>query len=225
MKNLHIISYRSEPFQDRAEAGRLLSKELKKIISSEAVVLGIPRGGVIIAKEIAQELSIEADIVLSRKIGAPFNLEFALGAVSEDGKVFINEEVLSQVHADSDYIKKEKEHQMQEIKRRIESYRKIKPKISLKKRTVIICDDGVATGTTMQAAIWSARQEGCARIIVALPVAPYDTLAKLAREADEVIVLRVPEFFAAVGQFYMDFPQVKDSEVIELLKETPKIKK
>lgn len=225
MKNLQIISRSSESFKDRAEAGKLLAKELKKITIDEAVVLGIPRGGIVIAKEIAQVLSLEADIVLSRKIGAPFNPEYAIGAVSEDGMVFINSQALYQAHPDDDYIKKEKGHQMQEIKRRIEAYRKVKPKVTLKAKTVIICDDGVATGATMQAAIWAAKQEGCSKIIIALPVAPYDTITRLAKEADETIVLRVPAFFAAVGQFYMDFPQVEDSEVIELLKKTQRIKK
>ena len=225
MKNLHIVSYSSEPFRDRVEAGSLLAKEIKKIINSDAVVLGIPRGGVVIAKEIAHSLSIQMDIVLSRKIGAPFNPEYAIGAVGEDGKVFINEETLSQMHIDDDYIKKEKECQMQEIKRRIELYRKIKPKVIFREKTVVLCDDGVATGTTMQAAVWAAKQDGCAKIIIALPVAPNDTITRLAKETDETVVLRVPKFFAAVGQFYMDFPQIEDSEVIELLKEMQKAKR
>jgi len=220
MKNLHIVSYSSEPFKDRVEAGSLLAKELKKRITGAAVVLGIPRGGVVIAKEIAKILSIEMDIVLSRKIGAPFNPEYAIGAVSEDGKVFINQEALHEASVNDDYIKKEKELEMQEIKRRIEFYRKIKSKVILKNKTAIVCDDGIATGTTMQAAIWVLRQEACKKIIIALPVAPNETIARLAKGADETIVLRVPQFFAAVGQFYMDFPQVEDNEVIELLKET-----
>lgn len=218
MKNLHIVSYSSEPFKDRVEAGSLLAKELKKRIKGDAIVLGIPRGGVVIAKEIAKILSIEMDIVLSRKMGAPFNPEYAIGAVSEDGKVFINQEVPYEAGVNDDYIKKEKELEMQEIKRRIEFYRKIKSKVILKNKTAIVCDDGIATGTTMQAAIWVLRQEGCKKIIIALPVAPNETITRLAKEADETIVLRVPQFFAAVGQFYMDFPQVEDNEVIELLK-------
>ncbi|MFA5008478.1 MAG: phosphoribosyltransferase family protein [Candidatus Omnitrophota bacterium] len=225
MKNLHIISHSNESFKDRFEAGKLLAKELKKIAGRNAVILGIPRGGVVVAYELAKELSIESDIVLSRKIGAPLNPEFAIGAVSEDGKIFINKQALRQVHIDEEYINKEKEFQMQEIKRRINLYRKIKPKVILKEKTAIICDDGVATGTTMQAAIWAAKQEGCARAVLALPVAPYDTITRLAQEADETIVLRVPDFFTAVGQFYMDFPQVEDSEVIELLKEIQSVKK
>ncbi len=109
MKNLHIVSYSSEPFKDRVEAGSLLAKELKKRIKCDAIVLGIPRGGVVIAKEIAKILSVEMDIVLSRKIGAPFNPEYAIGAVSEDGKVFINQEVPYEVGVNDGYIKKEKE--------------------------------------------------------------------------------------------------------------------
>ncbi|MDD4954865.1 MAG: phosphoribosyltransferase family protein [Candidatus Omnitrophica bacterium] len=217
-KNLRIISRSSEPFKNRVEAGKLLAKELRQKANSGTVVLGVPRGGVVVAGEIAGILSLEMDIVLSRKIGAPFNPEYAIGAVSEDGKAFINPEALREVNSEDEYVKKEKELQTTEIKRRSELYRRIKPKVIIKDRTVIICDDGVATGTTMQAAIWALRQESCGKIILALPVAPYETIIRLSKEADETIVLRVPEFFAAVGQFYLDFPQIEDSEVIEILK-------
>lgn len=217
MKNLRVLSYSDESFADRFEAGKLLAEELKKSIPKEAVVLGIPRGGVVIAKEIAKVLSIEFDIVLSRKIGAPLNPEFAIGAVSEDGRVFINEEAAGSVSANDDYIVKEREREIKEIKRRVKVYRKVKPKVNIKNKIVIICDDGIATGATIAASLWAVREEEPEKIIIAVPVAPCDTLQRLAKEADEIICLRVPGFFSAVGQFYLDFPQIQDREVLGLL--------
>lgn len=217
MKNLRVISYSNEPFVDRFEAGRLLAEELKESINKQAVVLGIPRGGVVIAREIAKILSIELDIVLSRKIGAPFNQEFAIGAVSENGRIFINEETAGSVSASDDYIIKERERQVEEIKRRTAVYRKVKPKVNIENKIAIICDDGIATGATIAASLWAIKQDEPEKIIIAVPVAPYDTLRKLAKEADEVICLRVPDFFSAVGQFYVDFPQIEDKEVLALL--------
>jgi predicted phosphoribosyltransferase len=218
VKNLRILSHNSDAFLNRRQAGKFLSQELKYLSGKNVCILGIPRGGIIIASEIAKDLKIDYDIILTRKIGAPFDPEFAIGAISEDGAVFLNEEASQQINARDKYIQQEKSNQLLEIKRRAEIYRKIKPKISLKNKIAVLTDDGVATGATMSAAVWAARQEAPSSVIVALPVGPQDSLLKLAKDADQVICLRVPFFFAAVGQFYKDFPQVSDNEVIELLK-------
>jgi len=217
MGNLHILSYESKPFSSRVEAGKLLADNIKNIVSAKSIVLGIPRGGIIVANEIAKKLKLQLDIVLSRKIGAPLNPEFAIGAVSEDGNIFTDEDILRREKINKDYIERESKFQIQEIQRRIKKYRQVKEKISLKDKTVIITDDGVATGATMQAAAWSAQGDKPNKIIVALPVGPEDTLKRLKDSVDEVICLRVPDFFSAVGQFYADFPQIEDEEVLALL--------
>jgi predicted phosphoribosyltransferase len=217
MGNLHILSYESKPFSSRVEAGKLLADKIKNIVSAKSIVLGIPRGGIIVANEIAKKLKLQLDIVLSRKIGAPLNPEFAIGAVSEDGNIFTDEDILRREKINKDYIERESKFQIQEIQRRIKKYRQVKEKISLKDKTVIITDDGVATGATMQAAAWSAQGDKPNKIIVALPVGPEDTLKRLKDSVDEVICLRVPDFFSAVGQFYADFPQIEDEEVLALL--------
>ncbi|MCK9573281.1 MAG: phosphoribosyltransferase [Candidatus Omnitrophica bacterium] len=217
MSNLHIVSRASTPFSNRIEAGKLLAENIKGIVSFKSVILGIPRGGIIIANEVARALCAEFDVVLSRKIGAPSNPEFAIGAVSENGDIFINEGVLRQENISKNYIEREKLCQMRVMQLRAESYRQIKRKVILTGKTVVISDDGVATGATMQAAIWAIRQEKPGRIVLALPVAPYDTLKKLAEEVDEIGCLPLPDLFSAVGQFYIDFPQVEDNEVLAVL--------
>lgn len=218
MGRLRIISQSDLAFSSRAEAGGLLAGQLKNFSRQNVVVLGIPRGGIIVAREISSALEAELDVVLSRKLGAPFNPELAIGAISEAGKAFFNEEIISQIDIRSSYIEKEMAAQVSEIKRRIEIYRKVRPKAVLKDKVVIITDDGVATGSTMQAALWSARQEQPKSLIAALPVGPKDSLQRIAEDADELICLRVPPFFSAVGQFYLDFAQVTDEEVTEILR-------
>lgn len=218
MEKARIISYSEEPFSGRKEAGTLLAKELIKLRLKNAVVLGIPRGGVIIAKEIAAILGADLDIVLSRKLGCPGNPELAIGAVSEDGKLFLNEKLVSELGEDKPYIEQEKLRQLALIKQRIKQYRGVLAKLSLKDRYVIVTDDGLATGATMHAALWIARQERPNRLIAALPVGPADTIQSLAQDADDVICLRAPSFFTAIGQFYLDFSQVEDEDVLEILR-------
>jgi len=213
-----IISYSNEPFSGRIEAGELLGYHLKHLIDEHPVVVGIPRGGVIIAREIVHVIDGELDVVLCRKIGAPRNPELAIGAVSEEGKLFLDERVSGVMDEKTPYIIREKEKQMAEIERRKKMYREIKPKINLEGRTVIITDDGVATGSTMKAAAWSIQQENPEKIIIALPVAPSESLDKLSDVADEIICLRTPRFFEAISQFYSIFNQVDDSKVLEILK-------
>jgi putative phosphoribosyl transferase len=172
------------------EAGQLLAQELAEYRGRQTVVLGIPRGGVVIAREVARALEAEVDTVLSRKLGAPGNPELAIGAIAEDGKVFLHEQLLSQLGVTPEYLKQEKARQMAELKRRIALYRQARSNVPLEGRVVIVTDDGVATGATMQAALWTSNREGPDRLIAALPVGPADTVTRLAQETAELICLR-----------------------------------
>lgn len=217
MGGLRIVSESGKPFSGRMEAGLLLAQQLKDYHGQNTVVLGIPRGGVIIAQQIAVELEANLDIVLAHKLGAPGNPELAIGAVCENGKLFIDDRLISYVDTDKGYIKKERELQLQEIARRVKLYRGVLAKISLEARIVIVTDDGIATGATMQAALWAVRQEKAEKIIAAIPVGPQDSLEKLSEDADETICLQSPPYFAALSQFYLQFPQVEDQELQEIL--------
>ncbi len=221
MGTLRIVSHSEEAFRDRVAAGQLLAKELAGWRGQRVVVLGIPRGGLVVACELARAIDADLDIVLSRKLRTPGHEELAMGAVSEDGKVFLNDEVVTEmgISRNSSYLRREREIQMQEITRRAELIRRVRPKVPIEGRVAIVTDDGVATGATMQAAVWAARQEHPSRLVVALPVGPEDTVSRLAQDADEVMCLRVPPYFAAVGQFYLRVGQVEDEEVLAILKE------
>ena len=216
---IKILSNSDEVFHDRKEAGRLLGSSLRSLKDAQTVVLGIPRGGVVVAREVSGLLKAGLDIVLSRKLGAPHNPELAIGAISETGKMFLDDSIAWHAGADKEYIDKEAKHQFSEIKRRAEIFRKALPKASLEWKTVIIVDDGLATGATMQASLWAARQEKPSKLIVAIPVASGEAIDRIADYCDEVICLRLPEFFGAVGQFYSSFDQTTDEEVISILKE------
>ncbi len=220
MKNLqlNIIETSDLPFGDRIEAGQLLGKALKHLQLQPDIVLGIPRGGVVIAQQLAQILETELDIVLTRKIGAPQNPELAIGAVGENGYLYLNDALLEATGADDKYIQKTREHELSTIAQRKDLFRHMHPKIPLKGKTVIITDDGVATGATIQAAIWTAAQEKPKKIIVAVPVGSLSSLERLAQDETQVICLRVPVDFRALGQFYDNFDQVDDERVQEILR-------
>ncbi|MGB9758906.1 MAG: phosphoribosyltransferase [Thermoproteota archaeon] len=205
-------------FRNREEAGRLLSEKLKPIVKDKenTILLAIPRGGVVVAKEVAVALGIPLDVITPRKVGAPFNPELALGAVSPDGQVYINNEIVDLVGASKSYIEEEVKRQMLEAKRRMLLYRKEKP-LSVAKKEVIVIDDGVATGATMIVAVRSVRAKGAKKVVVATPVISPEAYALLTKESDEVISLLVPSSFYAVGEFYEDFRQVSDEEVLEIL--------
>ena len=219
MVNLRIISTSNKHFRDRKEAGQLLGQELKNITEKNIVVLGIPRGGVIVARELASILQAELDIILSRKLRTPGHEELAMGSVSENGKIFLNEIILRELDIDKAFIEQEKEQQLTELARRAENFRKVRPRVSLRGRTVIVTDDGIATGSTLQAALWTARHEHAGKLIAAVPVASGKALRHLARDTDEMVCLRVPAFFGAVGQFYLEFNPVEDNEVLTILHE------
>lgn len=189
-------------FTDRATAGQQLAQALTKYKNQPTVVvLGLPRGGVVTAAAIAKALHAPLDVVIIRKLGAPGNEEYALGALTEQGTVVGN--------GAATIIDKEK----RELHRRIQAYRQGRPALVLRNKTIILVDDGIATGLTMQAAIQSIRQQQPKQLIVAVPVAPPDTVSKLRSQVDELIVLYQPDNFMAVGQFYEKFDQVSDEIV------------
>jgi putative phosphoribosyl transferase len=218
MGSLRIISHSSQRFRDRREAGRLLAAEMGAYRGRSAVVLGVPRGGMVVAAKLAQAIEAEMDIVLAHKLRTPGQAELALGSVSEDGKLFLNLDVIQTLNIGEDYIQEEKARQMDEIGRRTGLFRQVRQKVRLAGRTVIVTDDGVATGATTQAALWAVRLEKPARLVAAIPVGPEETIVRLADDVDEMVCLRTPPFFAAVGQFYASFDPVDDDDVLKLLK-------
>jgi predicted phosphoribosyltransferase len=219
MDKLQIKSESSKPFIGRTEAGELIAVELEKYRNKKTVVLGIPRGGIIVANQIAQLLKTDFDIVLSHKLGAPANPELAIGAVCEDRTIFIDKNLARYVGADEGYIEQEKNRQLREIAHKVRLYRKIIPKIDLKQRLVIITDDGVATGATMRVALWAIRKEKPEKIVMALPVGPKNRVTQLSESADETFCLKTPPGFEALGQFYKNFGQVEDEELLKILKQ------
>jgi len=209
-----ILSYSGEPFLDRVEAGKLLAVALNEYRGQNAVVVGIPRGGMIIARAINADL----DIIVAHKLRTPEQGELAMGSISERGDLFLNQEVLSYAGVSDRDIEEEKAIQMAEIRRRTRMFRTVKPKIPLKGRIVIVTDDGVATGATTQAAIKAVLAEKPKKIILAVPVGSEDTLRALSQDVDELVCLKSPNNLTAVGQVYRNFDAVTDEEVREILK-------
>jgi putative phosphoribosyl transferase len=203
--------------KNRVEAGRQLAKALKTV-GKDAIVLAVPRGGVVVGFEVAKALGIPLDIIVTKKIGAPDNPELALGAVAEDGSFILDEDVLRQVYVPKDYVEEEVERIRQEIRRRLVRYRGDVPYPNLKNCEVIVVDDGVATGSTLKATLRLLRGKDAKTITVAVPVGPPDTIRELERLADRVVCLHTPTIFYAIGQFYEDFSQTNDEEVTELLR-------
>ncbi|MEK7509130.1 MAG: phosphoribosyltransferase family protein [Patescibacteria group bacterium] len=202
-------------FRDRTEAGKLLARALEAYRTS-AVVLALPRGGVVLGYEVAHALGVPLDIVVSRKIGHPLHPEYAIGVVDERGERILNE--LEAAGVDQDWLAEESKRQQEEAARRVKLYRGGRPPAVLAGKVVILVDDGIATGLTMQLAVRSIRQQRPEKIVVAVPVAPSESLQMLAQEGAEVVVLEPPEDFAgAVGAHYERFEQVEDDEVIKLL--------
>ncbi len=204
-------------FSDRVEAGRRLAETLKGYEGREVVVLAIPRGGVVVGYQVARKLGAPLDIIAPRKIGAPYNPELAIGAVAEDGTIILDEGLVRRLGVTESYIGEESERQREEIRRRLRLYRGDAPYPDLKGHVVILVDDGVATGSTAKAALASIRRRGPEEVVVAVPVAPPSTARELEREADRVVCLYTPEPFYAIGQFYRDFSQTSDEEVVRLL--------
>ena len=204
-------------FADRVEAGKRLSLTFRDFVGKNAIVLAIPRGGVVVGYWIADKLSLPLDVIIPRKIGAPDNAELAIGAMTEDGTIILDERLVSYLGVSQDYIRAESSRQKSEIGRRLKVYRGNEPYPNLKGRDVIVVDDGIATGSTMKAALASVKNKGARYVIVAIPVGPPSTIEELKQRADRVVCLYTPENFQAIGQFYVDFNQTTDEEVIELL--------
>lgn len=205
-------------FHDRDEAAVRLADKLKSYQGKNPLILAIPRGAVPMAKIIADKLDGEFDVVLVRKLRAPDYAELAVGSVDESGWTYVAEHANS-VGADDAYIASEKQAQMVTIKNRRALYTPVRAPINPAGRIVIVIDDGLATGATMISALHGLRNLKPTRLICAIPVSPPETLRKIAPLADEVVCLLTPDNFRAVGQFYVDFPQVEDDEVIDILRE------
>ncbi|MER5202143.1 phosphoribosyltransferase family protein [Streptomyces sp. NPDC002825] len=206
-------------FMDRREAGRQLAGRLGHLKGAEVVVLGLPRGGVPVAAEVADALGAPLDVCLVRKLGVPFQPELGMGAIGEGGVRVINDDVVRAAQVTSDELGQVEAREREVLESRARRYRGGRAPIGLEGRTALVVDDGVATGSTARAACQIARARGAARIVLAVPVAPYDWTARLGREADEFVCVHTPRNFYAIGQFYVDFSQTDDDEVVACLEE------
>ena len=207
------------PFQNREQAAHLLARRLEKYRGQNPLVLAIPRGAVPMARIIADSLGGEMDVVLVHKLGAPGEPELAIGAVDETGQVYLAE-YAQDLEISDDYINAEKQTQLETLRKRRALYTPLRPPIDPCRRIVIVVDNGVATGSTMIAALRAVRAKKPARLIAAAAVASRETLRKIASEADETICLEVPARFYAVGQFFEDFSQVSDEQVVAILQQS-----
>lgn len=204
-------------FQNRKEAGIKLAEALSKFKDDDVIVFALPRGGVVLGVEIAEKLDAPLDLVITKKIGHPFNSEYAIGAVAESGEPLYNAAELRRV--DASWRRSEEERMRAELKRRRRDYFGDREQEDLAEKVAIIVDDGIATGLTMMAAIKYLRGQGAERIVVAIPVTPYDTAQRLREQADDLVSLQIDRYYrGAVGAYYKDFRQVSDEEVIALLR-------
>jgi putative phosphoribosyl transferase len=209
-------------YADRRDAGRRLAAALAHLKDRRPVVLALPRGGVAVGFEIAKALGAPLEIVLVRKIGVPWQPELALGAVTggDAPDTFIDWDLATRLDIPEGYIESETEQQLHEVERRRNVYCAGRPPVEIAGRTVIIVDDGIATGATMRVALRAVRRRGLARLVLAVPVAPPDTPDAFRDEADEIICLEMPPAFGAIGFYYRDFHQMTDAEVTDLLART-----
>jgi len=206
-------------FRNREDAADRLAAKLKGRPLHEPLVLAVPRGGVVTGFVLARELGAEFDVILSRKLRAPGQPELAIGAIAEDGQVYLNHHAPGYLETIEGYLVGERRHQLAEIARRRKLFRAVRPPAAIADRSVIVTDDGIATGSTMIAALQAVRTQKPRELIVAVPVASPDCLAEIRRWCDDLVCLLVPEEFWAVGQFYADFTQVNDKEAVELLRD------
>ncbi|TNC24934.1 phosphoribosyltransferase [Amycolatopsis alkalitolerans] len=209
-------------FSDRADAGRQLAERLESLRGKDLVILGLPRGGVPVAFEVARALHAPLDVIVVRKLGVPYQPELALGAIGEGDVRVLNDKVVRQARVRSGEIAEVERAERAELLRRVEKFRAGRDRIPLTGRTAVIVDDGVATGSTARAACQVARAQGAARVILAVPVGAADAIASLRQVADDVVCLEAPAWFVAVGRWYRDFRPTSDREVTELLQLTAK---
>ena len=208
-------------FRDRSDAGRQLAARLMSFRASDPVVLALPRGGVPVGAEIARALDAPLDIVLVRKIGVPFQPELALGAIvdGEEPELVIDTQLMAMLAIPEGYVQEQRERQLQEIERRRRSYLEGRPPVAVAGRTVIVVDDGIATGSTMTAALRAIRARRPKKLVGAVAVASPDAARAMLHECDAMVCLNVPAEFYAVGQFFADFSQVSDDDVVAILKQ------
>lgn len=209
-----------KPFKDRNQAGALLAERLVALgydRQPNLLVFGLPRGGVPVAFQVARRLGAPLDVWVVRKLGIPGHEELAMGAIASGGGRVLNQEIVDSLQVSADTLAAVEQQQWAELQRRERLYRGNRPFPDLKGKTVLLVDDGLATGATMKAAIAAARQHHPARLVVAVPVAPPDTVAEIQALVDEVVCLETPAFFQAVGLWYEHFPQISDEEVLALL--------
>lgn len=206
-------------FRDREEAGKRLAEAVKRFKGEDVVVLGIPRGGLVVAGEVAKALGAPLDIVVTRKIEAPGEPEYALGAVTQEGDVIMDRQAAESVGASPEYLESQVRKKREEVKERMQRLRGDAPYPRLEGKLVIIVDDGIATGSSVVAAVMSVRKRKPKEIVVAVPVAPADAIETLAEEGAKVVCLETPGLFFAIGEFYRNFDQVDDLEVRRILDE------
>ncbi len=206
-------------FDDRRDAGRQLARRLQDLGGQDVVVLGLPRGGVPVAFEVAESLGAPLDVIVVRKLGVPFHPELAMGAIGEDGARFLDPEVVTHLGITDEQIRTVEQNEQAELRRRVTRLRTGRPRVDVRDRTVVVVDDGIATGSTARVACAVARHHGAARVILAVPVAPPETLERMV-EADEVVCLDIPPRFLAVGASYRDFAPTSDEQVSRLLEES-----
>ncbi|AXG10617.1 phosphoribosyltransferase [Haloplanus rubicundus] len=210
-----------ERFADRTDAGERLAAELVDRGIGADLVLAIPRGGLPLGREVADALDAPLDIVVASKIGAPGNPEYAIGAVSSDGHVWLDDEATARLGVADAYVERERERELEAAREKASRYRGDRDPPDLTGKRVVVVDDGVATGSTAIAALRLVREGGAERVVLAVPVGPPDTVSELDGVADEVVVLRAPASFGAVGAFYDRFDQVTDEEAMTYLDERP----
>ena len=216
--SVEIVSREERIFRNRTEAGHILAEHLGDLAGPDALVLAIPRGGVVVGGVIAEELGCDLDVVIVRKLGAPSNPELAIGSLMEGAEEpYLNESIIRSLGVSRRYIEEETERQRKEAQRRAAAYRGDRPRAEMRDRVAIIADDGIATGATMISSIQGTKTQDPGRLIVALPVGPPEHVDQIAMMVDDLVCLSTPAFFAAVGQFYEDFSQTTDEEVIEIL--------
>jgi len=213
---IKMITRESYLFIDRVDAGVLLAKKLLKFRGKSAAVLGIPNGGVIVAKTISDKLNLKLGVVVTKKLSAPGQPELAIGAIGPEGVLILDKDVVNELGVEGDYLEREVKKKTDKVVQRLIKFGVKDRKFA--KKTIILVDDGIASGSTCEVAVKYLRKKKVGRLILAVPVAPEDTVQRLSKLVDEMVVLYKPHSFSAVGQFYKEFDQVTDEEVERILK-------